>query len=410
MSEFRMPSLGADMDSGVLLEWRVQPGDRVKRGDIVAVVDTKKAEIEIEVFEDGVVGELLVPVGERVPVGTVIATIETEPAETPESPEPGGPPRPPEPGVPPLPEPTRPGSNGRIPVPAAAIPVAPEHRRRVSPLARRAAADLGVDLEGVTGTGPRGAVTQADVERAAPGAQVTAPQPEAPSAPETPAEDRAGAMRAAIAQLMARSKREIPHYYLGLDIDMGPALAWLDEHNGAVPLAERVLPAAVLVRAVALAAREVPALNGFWLDGGFRPSEAVHVGFAVSLRGGGLIAPAIHDADRKALDELMRDFRDVVRRARSGGLRASEMADPTITITNLGERGTDATYGVIYPPQVALVGFGRIREQPVARDGMLGVGSVVTATLSADHRASDGHAGALFLAAVEARLQKPEEL
>ncbi|HEX6584933.1 MAG TPA: dihydrolipoamide acetyltransferase family protein [Thermoleophilaceae bacterium] len=410
MSEFRMPSLGADMDSGVLLEWRVQPGDRVKRGDIVAVVDTKKAEIEIEVFEDGLVGALLVPVGERVPVGTVIATIET--AETPRPPpEPGGPPQPPEPGVPPPPEPTRPAGNGRIPTAVAVGQAVPEHRRRISPLARRVAADLGVNLEAVTGTGPRGAVTQADVERAAGGAQVgEPPAPAEPAATATPTEERARAMRQAIAELMVRSKREIPHYYLGLDIDMGPALAWLDEHNAAIPLAERVLPAALLARAAAVAAREVPALNGFWVDGGFHPSEPVHLGFAVSLRGGGLIAPAIHDADRKTPDELMRDIRDLVRRTRSGGLRASEMADPTITVTNLGERGTDATYGVIYPPQVALVGFGRIREQPVARDGMLGVGPVVTATLSADHRASDGHAGALFLAAIEAVLQRPEEL
>jgi len=405
-----MPSLGADMDSGVLLEWRVKPGDHVQRGDIVAVVDTKKAEIEIEVFEDGVVGELLVPVGELVPVGTVIATIET--AETPQPPpEPGGPPRPPEPGVPPPPEPTRPAGNGRIPTPVAVGLAVPEHRRRISPLARRVAADLGVNLEAVTGTGPRGAVTQADVERAAGGAQVgEPPAPPEPTATATATEDRARAMRQAIAELMARSKREIPHYYLGLDIDMGPALSWLDEHNTAIPLAERVLPAALLARAAAVAAREVPELNGFWVDGGFRPSEPVHLGFAVSLRGGGLIAPAIHDADRKTPDELMRDIRDLVRRTRSGGLRASEMADPTITVTNLGERGTDATFGVIYPPQVALIGFGRVREQPVARDGMLGVGSVVTATLSADHRASDGHAGALFLAAIEAALQRPEEL
>ena len=408
-----MPSLGADMDSGVLLEWRVQPGDRVKRGDIVAVVDTKKAEIEIEVFEDGVVGELLVPVGERVPVGMVIAEIETaQTRETPEPPpEPGGTPGPPEPAIPPPSKPTRRAGNGRVRAPAAVVEAAPEHRRRVSPLARRVAADLGVNLEAVTGTGPRGAVTQADVERAAGAAQVgEPPAPPEPAATATPTEDRARAMRQAIAELMARSKREIPHYYLGLDIDMGPALSWLDGHNTAIPLAERVLPAALLARAAAVAAREVPALNGFWVDGGFRPSEPVHLGFAVSLRGGGLIAPAIHDADRKTPDELMRDIRDLVRRTRSGGLRASEMADPTITVTNLGERGTDATFGVIYPPQVALVGFGRVREQPVARDGMLGVGSVVTATLSADHRASDGHAGALFLAAIEVALQRPEEL
>src|SRR5688572_18309766 len=228
-----MPSLGADMDSGVLLEWRVRPGDHVKRGDIVAVVDTKKAEIEIEVFEDGVVGELLVPVGELVPVGTPIATIETaETPETPEpSPEPGGPPRPPEPGVPPPPEPTRPAGNGRIPAPVVAPAAVPEHRRRVSPLARRMAADLGVDLEAVTGTGPHGAVLQADVQRAAETADV-AEQGQEPS--EASTEERAAAMREAIAKLMARSKREIPHYYLRLDIDVSHALGWLEEHNAAL--------------------------------------------------------------------------------------------------------------------------------------------------------------------------------
>jgi pyruvate dehydrogenase E2 component (dihydrolipoamide acetyltransferase) len=375
------------MDSGVLTEWRVKPGDRVKRGDIVAVVDTKKADIEIEVFEDGVVSELLVPVGQQVPVGTVIATIE------PAAPQ----------AVRPAPSP---------PERAAQEPA--EHHRRVSPLARRMAADRGVDLDSVTGTGPRGAVLRADVERAA--ASGAAP-PEAPPVPPEPArteqprgEDRSAAMRDAIAALMARSKREIPHYYLGLDIPMDAALAWLEQHNAELPLAERVLPAALLARAVAAAAREVPSMNGFWENGAFQPCAHVHLGFAVSLRGGGLIAPAIHDADDKSVDELMRDIRDLVRRTRNGGLRASEMSDSTLTLTNLGERGSDATYGVIYPPQVALAGFGRIRTQPVARDGMLGIGSVVTATLSADHRASDGHDGALFLAEVEALLAAPETL
>jgi pyruvate dehydrogenase E2 component (dihydrolipoamide acetyltransferase) len=398
-----MPSLGADMDSGVLTEWRVKPGDRVKRGDIVAVVDTKKADIEIEVFEDGVVSELLVPAGAQVPVGTAIAMIdEAGAAAKPPAPAPA----PPAPAAVPPPAPPAPAA---VPPPAAR-----EHRRRISPLARRTAAELGVDLGAVTGSGPRGAVLQADVERAA-AAAAPGPPPKAAAAPAAASAasrdgDRSAAMRDAIAQLMARSKREIPHYYLGLDIDMGRALAWLEEHNASVPLAERVLPAALLARAVALAAREEPSMNGFWADGAFRPSEAVHLGFAVSLRGGGLIAPAIHDADQRSLAELMAAIRDLVKRTRGGGLRASEMSDPTLTLTNLGERGSDATYGVIYPPQVALVGFGRVREQPVARDGMLGVGSVVTATLSADHRASDGHDGALFLAAVEGHLERPEEL
>jgi pyruvate dehydrogenase E2 component (dihydrolipoamide acetyltransferase) len=369
-------------------------------------VDTKKADIEIEVFEDGVVSELLVPAGEQVPVGTVIAMIDAAGAVAkPPAPVPGAQP----PASVPAAQPPK----------AAAVPppARREHRRRVSPLARRTAAELGVDLDAVTGSGPRGAVLQADVERAAaaaPPATEPTPPPAAAAAVAPSAAsrdgDRSAAMRDAIAQLMARSKREIPHYYLGLDIDLGRALAWLEEHNASVPLAERVLPAALLARAVALAAREVPSMNGFWQDGAFQPSDAVHLGFAVSLRGGGLIAPAIHDADRMSPPELMAAIRDLVKRARGGGLRASEMADPTLTLTNLGERGTDATYGVIYPPQVALVGFGRVREQPIAHDGMLGVGAIVTATLSADHRASDGHDGALFLAAVDHHLQHPEKL
>jgi len=400
-----MPSLGADMEYGTLLEWKVAPGDAVKRGDIVAVVDTSKAEIDVEVFEDGVIEEILVPVGERVPVGTPIARIGSADAE-------------------PAPEPIASASgNGHgnaAPVQPAPEPTvalsepssAPVTHPRVSPLARRTAAALGIDLSAVEGTGPRGAVTQVDVERAAGPVEVErAPAPaKPPTLAEPPTPDRQAAMRAAIAQLMARSKREIPHYYLSLDIDMTAALELLRRRNEERPVAERVLPAVLLARAAALAAREIPDMNGFFTDGAFRPSDAVHLGFAVALRSGGLIAPAIHNADGRSLDELMRDARDLVKRVRSGGLRASEMSDPTITVTSLGERGVGAVYGVIYPPQVALVGFGRIAERPWAADGMVGAREVVTATLSADHRASDGHTGALFLAAVDANLQTPEEL
>jgi pyruvate dehydrogenase E2 component (dihydrolipoamide acetyltransferase) len=356
----------------------------------------------VEVFEDGVIEEILVPVGERVPVGTPIARIGSADAE-------------------PAPEPIASASgNGHgnaAPVQPAPEPTialsepssAPVTHPRVSPLARRTAAALGVDLSAVEGTGPRGAVTQVDVERAAGPVEVErAPAPAQP--PAAPAPDRQAAMREAIAQLMARSKREIPHYYLSLDIDMTAALELLRRRNEERPVAERVLPAVLLARAAALAAREIPDMNGFFTDGAFRPSDAVHLGFAVALRSGGLIAPAIHNADGRSLDELMRDARDLVKRVRSGGLRASEMSDPTITVTSLGERGVGAVYGVIYPPQVALVGFGRIAERPWAADGMVGAREVVTATLSADHRASDGHTGALFLAAVDANLQTPEEL
>ncbi|MFP3901281.1 MAG: 2-oxo acid dehydrogenase subunit E2, partial [Acidimicrobiia bacterium] len=228
--------------------------------------------------------------------------------------------------------------------------------------------------------------------------------------PGTPsAADRRESLRRAIGRLMSRSNREIPHYHLATTIDMATALDWLRAANERRPVAERLLPGALLLKATALAATEVPAMNGHW-DDGFRPSSAVHLGVAVSLRGGGLVTPALRDADRLTLDELMAALRDVVGRARAGRLRSSEMTDPTITVTNLGDQGVDEVHGVIYPPQVALVGFGRIAERPWAAGGMLGVRPTVRATLAADHRASDGMVGARFLAALDRILHTPEDL
>ena len=209
---------------------------------------------------------------------------------------------------------------------------------------------------------------------------------------------------------MARSKHEIPHYYLSSTIDLEVATDWLRAANEGRPIASRLVPAALLLAAAAKAAAEVPDVNGFFVDDAFTPSKAVHLGVAVALRGGGLVAPAIHNADTLPLEELMARLRDLVSRARRGRLQRAEMADPTITVTNLGDLGVETIFGVIYPPQVALVGFGRIVERPVARNGLLGVGHVVTATLSADHRASDGLAGGRLLTRIDELLQKPEEL
>jgi pyruvate dehydrogenase E2 component (dihydrolipoamide acetyltransferase) len=216
-------------------------------------------------------------------------------------------------------------------------------------------------------------------------------------------------MRQATGELMARSKREIPHYYLAQTVDLAAAIEWLTRQNEHRSPAERVLPAALLLKATAVAARRNPNVNGFFVDG-FQPAAAVHLGVAISLRGGGLVAPAIHDADGRSLDDLMADLRDLVERARAGRLRASEMADPTITVTNLGDQGADEVLGVIYPPQVALVGFGRVVDRPWAANGMLGVHPTIRATLAADHRVTDGHEGSRFLAAIAALLQAPEEL
>jgi pyruvate dehydrogenase E2 component (dihydrolipoamide acetyltransferase) len=217
-------------------------------------------------------------------------------------------------------------------------------------------------------------------------------------------------MRRATGALMARSKQQIPHYYLGTHIDLGHALRWMEEANLERSVAQRLIPAALLLKAVGRAARDVPQMNGFCVDDEFRTVDGVHVGVATSLRGGGLIAPAIHDVDQKSLDQLMEDLRDVVERARTGTLRSSQMSDPTITITNLGDQGVETVFGVIYAPQVALVGFGRVIERPWAENGLLGVRRVVHATLSADHRVSDGHIGGRFLSAISNYLQEPASL
>jgi pyruvate dehydrogenase E2 component (dihydrolipoamide acetyltransferase) len=400
--EFRMPALGADMDEGRLDEWRIQPGDTVARGQIVAVVETTKAAVEIECWHEGVVNELLVPVGETVAVGTPLATLA----------EPGD----------------QPGSAAPKAAPAAVAGPPVGHRQWVSPVARRTAAALGVDLKSVTGTGPQGAVTLHDVEHAAATAHQEAPKPPtqrppppaegAPkSAPKTAAEkarERGAAMRASIATAMSRSKREIPHYYLADEMILDTALAWLTEHNTGRPITERILPAVLQLKAVAVATVRFSEFNGFWRSDHsgdhFEPANGTHVGVAISLRGGGLVAPAIHDVAEKPLAELMADLTDLVARARAGSLRSSEMSDPTITVTNLGANGVDSVFGVIYPQQVAIVGFGKPAQRVVVVDGGIRVATTVHATLAADHRASDGARGALFLAEINRLLQQPQEL
>ena len=351
MIEFKLPSLGADMDEGKLLEWKVKPGDQVKRGDLVAVVETPKAAVDIEIWQDGVVHELITQPGTTIPVGTVMARLIAE------------------------------GEAAPAPAPMAA----PE-RRPASPAARKRARELEVDIDKLAGTGPHGAVTVEDVEKAA-----------KPAAPV----DRNAEMRKAIAAAMSRSKREIPHYYLSETVSLERAASWLEAENARQPLPERMLMAVLYLKAVALACKAYPDMNGHYVDNAFRPANSVHVGVAISLRQGGLIAPAIHEVEKLPLPELMKKLADLVKRARAGSLRSSEMSDPTITVTNLGEGGVQTVFGIIYPPQVALVGFGSVSRAPAP---------TVVASLAADHRVSDGHRGALFLAEIAKLLQQPETL
>jgi pyruvate dehydrogenase E2 component (dihydrolipoamide acetyltransferase) len=404
-----MPSLGADMEAGTLVQWLVKPGDRVKHGDIIAVVETQKGAIEIETFQTGVIEKFLVNVGTKVPVGTPLAEIraegEAKPAAAPAAPPPKAPVVP-KSKTPPAPAAAPPQVQApvRAPTPPAAAPAAPG--ARVSPAARRLAEQRGIDLSTVSGTGPQGAITYADVEARLGVAGAPAAVPEKKRAPAL----NLDAMRAAIAAAMARSKREIPHYYLEHQIDVTACEQWLAQKNAALPPDSRLLIGVLALKAVALAARRYPAFNGFYRDNRFEPSQAVHTGVAIAIRGGGLAAPALHDADQLSLDDLMARMRDLVQRTRAGRIRSSEIADPTITVSSLGERGVEALYGVIYPPQVAIIGFGKVVVRPWIVDGAIGPRSVVTMTLSADHRVSDGHAGALFLAEIGRLIQEPDKL
>jgi pyruvate dehydrogenase E2 component (dihydrolipoamide acetyltransferase) len=390
MMEFKLPSLGADMDEGKLLEWKVKPGDVVKKGDVVAVVDTSKAAVEVETWQAGTVEALLVDPGTTIPVGTVIARF-LEPGE--------------KPGAAPAPEPARaaPPVAPRMVAPAASMPPSAPGagRRPVSPAARRRASELAVDPEAIEGTGPHGSVTIEDVEKAA--------RTAGPATP-APGVDRVAEMRKAIAAAMSRSKREIPHYYLAETIPMQRAQDWLVAENARRPLIGRILMAAVQLKAVARALGDFPDLNGTWQGGLYQPSAAVHTGVAISLRQGGLVAPGIHDVQDLPIDELMAKLADLVKRARAGSLRSSEFSDPTITVTNLGDTGVETTFAVIYPPQVAIVGFGRVAVRPWVAGDRIVARPAVVASLAADHRVSDGHRGAAFLAELSRRLQEPEKL
>jgi pyruvate dehydrogenase E2 component (dihydrolipoamide acetyltransferase) len=401
MPDLVMPSLGADMEAGTLVRWRKQPGEMVHRGDIIAEVETDKGVIDIDVFASGIVEKILVPAGERVPVGTRLAVIsngtESKLDSSPSSAPPASVVRSAAPVFPPPPTPAA-SPNGLRPA--------------ISPSARRLARELGVDASGLQGTGRHGAITREDIERAAavkPSAKMP-PQSTATPPRQAQAETGQQRMRQAIAAAMAKSKREIPHYYLSTTIDMQLAMNWLAEENTHRPIADRLIYGVLLLKAVALALRELPEFNALWDGTKAVISEGIHVGVAISLREGGLIAPAIHHADRLSLGELMTAFRDLVKRARGGGLRSSELADSTITVTSLGDQGVESVQGVIYPPQVALVGFGKVVERPWCINGGLFARQVLVATLAADHRVSDGHRGGLFLNAIARLLQEPEKL
>jgi pyruvate dehydrogenase E2 component (dihydrolipoamide acetyltransferase) len=382
MIEFKMPSLGADMEHGTLVEWKKKPGDIVKRGDIIAEVDTQKGLIEIEVFEEGTIQELLINEGTKIPVGTLMATI--NPSETT------------------LETKKEKSIQKQIEIQPTEekqiITKEDKNHIRISPLARRIAQEKNIDITKIKETGADGEISKKDVELAI----IEQNKQENQILPTN-------SIRSAIAAAMSKSNTEIPHYYLIKNIDLTKTLTWLKEVNTQRQIKNRILPIILLIKATAKALTQFPDLNAVW-ENGIHHKKDINIGFVVSLKSGGIIVPAIHQANLKTIDELMETVNQIIPRARALKLRSSELSDSTITITNSGEAGADAIFGIIYPPQVAIIGFGSITEQPVAENGMIGVKSCITVTLAGDHRATDGLTGSRFLVALNKQLQNPELL
>jgi pyruvate dehydrogenase E2 component (dihydrolipoamide acetyltransferase) len=380
MSTFVMPSLGADMESAVLMEWKVKEGESVSKGDIIAEVETSKGVIEIEVFEDGVIEKLLVKEETDCAVGTPLAVIRSKEQEVEE----------------------KESQEFKIDESPQKV-LEPEEKKtdekvfkqriKISPAARKKAKELGVELSEVQGD--KKEIHLRDIE------SETVPKK---------SEHPASGMRQAIAKAMSLSNAQIPHYYLSSSINMSPALKWLEEVNRNRAIQERILPAALLIQAVVYALKEVPQLNGFWRNDALEISKEINPGIAIALRKEGLITPAILNANELNLDGTMKSLSNLIERTRSGKLRNSEITEQTITITNLGDLGAESVFGVIYPPQVALVGFGRIMNAPWAEGDTLSVRKVLQATIAGDHRATDGRIGGKFLDKLNQILQTPQEL
>lgn len=380
--EFSLPPLSDGVEEGRLVRWTVRTGDHVATGDVVCIFETRAGTVDVAIRQPGIVTELVAEPGQTLAVGGLLARVARDAgtasmaASLPEAPESPG------------------GSPDATPA-EAGIP----SWKRISPAARKRAGELGIDLARVDGTGAGAAITLGDVEREA---GLMPQHPEPPSPMET--------TRAAISAAMVHSKREIPHYYLGQEIRIDRAMAWLESHNAREGLSRHIVFPALALKAVAVALRESPHLNGHFIDNAFRQAPGIHVGVAFALREGGIVAPAIRDADRLGLPALMARLRDLLSRAREGQLRSSELASPTITVTQFGEIGVQTVYGVIVPPQVAVVGLGKAMLRPWVDDGRIVPAQVLHATLSADLRVSDGRHGARFLNTLDELLQAPDSL
>ena len=407
-SEVIMPQMGFDMKEGTLVRWIKREGDEVASGEIIAEIETDKAVVEIEAFDSGVLRQTLIDEGTTVPVGEVIAVIAAADEEVAERPAPAA-------------APAKAPAAAAVPPPAAAPPApppAPAMRGDVkaSPLAKREAQKLGIDIAAVPGTGPNGRVTKKDVtDFAAGGAQAPAAPAAAPSAVSAPAAGpkrgevvALSKMRDAIARSMTYSKQHIPHVYLTAVVDMSDSARLRGQLNAALP-DDKISFNDMALKACAMALVKHPLMNASYTDAGIHVKERVNVGMAIALETG-LIAPALLDTDTLTLRDVAGATKALAGRARAGKLSADEYTGATFNVTNLGMYGVEEFTAIITPPQAAALAVGAVTPTPVVRDGEVQVADLMRVTLSLDHRVADGAQGAEFLAEVRRLLENPVTL
>ena len=415
MSSVNMPKLSDTMEEGTIVEWKKKSGDEVKTGDVLAEVESDKATFDLEADADGVL-QILVEQGVPAKIGAPIATIGEAGASAPARPKPQDKPTEPE-----KPEPQAAAPPARRDAPPVEKPMPADGQRngtevKASPLARRLAEEMGVDLASLTGSGPEGRIVKEDVLTAGaarPKADRRRPQPataERPAGPDVELVEPTR-MQATIARRMVEAKSTIPEFHVTVEARVDLAVSLRQQLKDSVPGAEKVTMTDFLVRACALALRKFPEVNSSWVDGKFQRKRSINIGLAVApSQGMGLLVPVVHDADLKDIIQISIESRQVIERARSGRPGEGDLSGATFSISNLGMFGVDEFTAIINPPEAAILAVGAIKDVPVAQDGNIVVGKVMRMTLSVDHRVFYGATAAQFMAEVRRLIENPVTL